>query len=177
MANLPLEEIEKIVGSRYALTVLAGKRAKELREGAPRLVNTDSTNSIIIALQEILEGKIAPEYREAETVVRIVNDEALESEAAEALGLSGNVEELARGLADELDLSPDAEGSAEEPEETPAPGDIATLVADSDDEGETEDDDDESPDVDDEVYGDDDDEDDWDDDEEESWEDGDDQER
>lgn len=61
MANLPIEEIETKVGSRYALTVLAGKRARELRDGAPRLVNTDSNNPIIVALQEIQEGKIFAE--------------------------------------------------------------------------------------------------------------------
>jgi DNA-directed RNA polymerase subunit omega len=58
---LPIEEIEMKIGSRYALTVLAGKRARELRDGAPRLVNTDSNNPIIIALQEIHEGKIFAE--------------------------------------------------------------------------------------------------------------------
>jgi DNA-directed RNA polymerase subunit omega len=61
VANLPVEEIERKIGSRYALTVLAGKRARELRDGAHRLVNTDSNNPIIIALQEIHEGKIYPE--------------------------------------------------------------------------------------------------------------------
>jgi DNA-directed RNA polymerase subunit omega len=58
VANLPIEEIEKMVGSRYALTVLAGKRARDLREGAPQLVNSDSTNPILVALQEIYEGKV-----------------------------------------------------------------------------------------------------------------------
>jgi DNA-directed RNA polymerase subunit omega len=61
VANLPIEEIEMKIGSRYALTVLAGKRARELRDGAPQLVNTDSNNPIIIALQEIHEGKIFAE--------------------------------------------------------------------------------------------------------------------
>lgn len=58
MANLPIEDIEKMVGSRYALTVLAGKRARDLRDGAPQLVNSDSSNPILVALQEILEGKV-----------------------------------------------------------------------------------------------------------------------
>ena len=61
VANLPIEEIEKMVGSRYALTVLAGKRARDLRDGAPQLVNSDSTNPILIALQEIYEGKVVAE--------------------------------------------------------------------------------------------------------------------
>lgn len=61
MASLSIEEIEKLVGSRYAMTVLAGKRARELRDGAPRLVNSDANNPIHVALQEILEGKIKAE--------------------------------------------------------------------------------------------------------------------
>lgn len=61
MANLPIEEIEKMVGSRYALTVLAGKRARDLRDGAPQLVNSDSSNPILVALQEIYEGKVVAE--------------------------------------------------------------------------------------------------------------------
>lgn len=61
MANLPIEEIEKMVGSRYALTVLAGKRARDLRDGAPQLVNSNESNPILVALQEIYEGKVTPE--------------------------------------------------------------------------------------------------------------------
>jgi DNA-directed RNA polymerase subunit omega len=60
VANLPIEEIEKMVGSRYALTVLAGKRARDLRDGAPQLVNSESSNPILIALEEIYAGKVVP---------------------------------------------------------------------------------------------------------------------
>lgn len=72
MANLPIEEIEMKVGSRYALTVLAGKRARELRDGADRLVNTDSNNPILIALQEIREGKIFAENLDYEVELEVV---------------------------------------------------------------------------------------------------------
>lgn len=60
MANLSLEEIEIKLGSRYALTVLAGKRAQELRRGSDRLVPTEATNSVVVALQEIQAGLIFP---------------------------------------------------------------------------------------------------------------------
>ncbi len=72
MANLSLEEIEIKLGSRYALTVLAGKRAQELRRGSDRLVTTEATNPVVIALQEIQAGLIypvapvAPEEKEIE---------------------------------------------------------------------------------------------------------------
>lgn len=72
MANLSLEEIEIKLGSRYALTVLAGKRAQELRRGSDRLVTTEATSPVIIALQEIQAdliypvAPVAPEEKEIE---------------------------------------------------------------------------------------------------------------
>ena len=46
------------VRSRYSLVVLAAKRAKQIREGAPVLIETESTNTLTIALEEIAAGKI-----------------------------------------------------------------------------------------------------------------------
>jgi DNA-directed RNA polymerase omega subunit len=43
---------------RFVLSNLAAKRAKQLREGAPPLVQTDSTHPLTIALAEIAAGKI-----------------------------------------------------------------------------------------------------------------------
>jgi len=50
--------IEKRVGSRYSLVVLAAKRAKQIKEGAPILIDTESTNPLTIALEEIAAGKV-----------------------------------------------------------------------------------------------------------------------
>jgi len=46
------------IPNRYSLVVLAAKRAKQIKEGAPPLIATDSTNSLTIALEEIAAGKI-----------------------------------------------------------------------------------------------------------------------
>jgi DNA-directed RNA polymerase subunit omega len=55
----PSEDLlAKKVGSRYTLVVLASKRAKQLRDGAPKLIDTPSTNPLTIALEEIAAGKI-----------------------------------------------------------------------------------------------------------------------
>jgi DNA-directed RNA polymerase subunit omega len=43
---------------RFVLSNLAAKRAKQLREGAPPLVRTDSNHPLTIALAEIAAGKI-----------------------------------------------------------------------------------------------------------------------
>ncbi|MBS1706073.1 MAG: DNA-directed RNA polymerase subunit omega [Armatimonadetes bacterium] len=45
---------------RYVLSNLAAKRARQLREGAPPLVRTDSNHPLTIALAEIAAGKIRP---------------------------------------------------------------------------------------------------------------------
>jgi len=52
------DTIEKMVGSRYSLVVLAAKRAKQIKEGAPVLIDTASTNPLTIALEEIAAGKV-----------------------------------------------------------------------------------------------------------------------
>jgi len=45
---------------KFVLSNLAAKRAKQLREGAPPLVQVDSTHPLTIALAEIAAGKIKP---------------------------------------------------------------------------------------------------------------------
>lgn len=45
---------------KFVLSNLAAKRAKQLREGAPQLVQCDSNHPLTIALAEIAAGKIKP---------------------------------------------------------------------------------------------------------------------
>jgi DNA-directed RNA polymerase subunit omega len=52
------DTIEEKVGSRYSLVILAAKRAKQIKEGAPVLIDTASTNPLTIALEEIAAGKV-----------------------------------------------------------------------------------------------------------------------
>lgn len=52
------DTIEDKVGSRYSLVVLAAKRAKQIKEGSPVLIETASTNPLTIALEEIAAGKV-----------------------------------------------------------------------------------------------------------------------
>lgn len=44
--------------SKYSLVVIAAKRAKQIKEGAPILIDTDSTNTLTIAMEEIAAGKV-----------------------------------------------------------------------------------------------------------------------
>ena len=58
------DKIDKQVDSKYALVVLAAKRAKQLKEGSRPRLATDSTNPLTIALEEIAEGKVQYKFDE-----------------------------------------------------------------------------------------------------------------
>lgn len=45
-------------GSKYSLVVLAARRAKQIKNGAPIAIDTDSLNPLTIALEEIASGKV-----------------------------------------------------------------------------------------------------------------------
>ena len=51
--------LDKSEGSIYKLVILASKRALEIAEGQPKLVDADSsTKPSTVALYEIAEGKV-----------------------------------------------------------------------------------------------------------------------
>ena len=58
MAQLPIEELLKRCGSIYKLVILAAKRAKEVAEGSPPLIETTQRKVTSVALEEILQGKV-----------------------------------------------------------------------------------------------------------------------
>jgi DNA-directed RNA polymerase subunit omega len=58
------DKIDKQVDSKYALVVLAAKRAKQLKEGSRPRLPTDSTNPLTVALEEIAEGKVQYKFDE-----------------------------------------------------------------------------------------------------------------
>ena len=54
----PITELLKLVEDRYELVILASKRARQLAEGAEKLVKTNDKSPVTIAAEEILEGKV-----------------------------------------------------------------------------------------------------------------------
>lgn len=58
MAQVPIEELLKRCGSVYKLVILAAKRAKEIAEGSPVLIETPQQKATSTALDEILQGKV-----------------------------------------------------------------------------------------------------------------------
>ena len=58
MTQVAIEGLLKQCGSVYKLVILAAKRAKEIAEGAPPLVETEQRKVTSIALEEILQGRV-----------------------------------------------------------------------------------------------------------------------
>ena len=69
MRPFPIEELVSHTGSRFAVVVAAAKRAQQIKEGAPPLVNLPTRNPLSIALYEIAAGLVeitdAPVVEEA----------------------------------------------------------------------------------------------------------------
>lgn len=59
MARITVEDCLKKVDNRFQLIHLAAKRVKQLRKGAPPLVNAKNKD-VVLALREIAAGKVRP---------------------------------------------------------------------------------------------------------------------
>ena len=111
-------------GSKYSLVVLAAKRAKQLKNGAPVMIETDSVNPLTVALEEIAAGKILCRTPETDEVPAA----AQEPEVAQLLAIpEGQAEEAeetaAAGEASEekAAVETEAKGSEVSEEKKPAP--------------------------------------------------------
>ncbi|MGQ0548874.1 MAG: DNA-directed RNA polymerase subunit omega [Armatimonadota bacterium] len=58
MIKPPLEELLEQVNNKYALVIVAAKRARQIKDGVLPLVDIDSTNPVSVALEEIATGKV-----------------------------------------------------------------------------------------------------------------------
>ena len=58
MRPFPIDEIAQMVGGRYSVVIAAARRAEQIKNGAPPLVNIESRNPVTIALAEISAGKV-----------------------------------------------------------------------------------------------------------------------
>jgi DNA-directed RNA polymerase subunit omega len=59
MINPPITDLMTMVDSRYTLVIAASKRARQLAEGQPALVECSSHKPVSIACHEIMEGKVS----------------------------------------------------------------------------------------------------------------------
>jgi DNA-directed RNA polymerase subunit omega len=58
MARVTVEDCLERVENRFALVVLASKRTKELKRGAPLLVRQRDNREVVMSLREIAAGKV-----------------------------------------------------------------------------------------------------------------------
>ncbi len=129
---------------KFVLSNLAAKRAKQLREGAPPLVQVDSIHPLTIALAEIAAGKIKPimgasvEIAIEEPELGVLLDDTVPSELGMLLPALDETEvALVTTVGeDEADAEPDSEealslsnlvGEEEEVEVAPAEEDTLSL--------------------------------------------------
>lgn len=59
MARVTVEDCLERVENRFALVILASKRTKELKRGAPLMVRDRDNREVVMALREIAAGKVA----------------------------------------------------------------------------------------------------------------------
>ncbi|MEW6352558.1 MAG: DNA-directed RNA polymerase subunit omega [Thermodesulfobacteriota bacterium] len=65
MARVTVEDCLEKVENRFALVILASKRTKELKRGAPLMVGSRDNREIVMALREIAGGKVRSRRPEA----------------------------------------------------------------------------------------------------------------
>ena len=66
MTQVSMEKLLKRCGSVYRAVILAAKRAKEVAEGSPPLIDTPHRKVTSIALEEIVQGKVLFKEEESE---------------------------------------------------------------------------------------------------------------
>lgn len=80
MINPPILSLMEKVHNRYALVVVASKRARQLISGEPKLVDIESNKPVTVAINEINEGKISFEEPAPEACEHMDNEEEEEIE-------------------------------------------------------------------------------------------------
>jgi DNA-directed RNA polymerase subunit omega len=131
----PIEELVDRVGSRFTVVVAAAKRAKQIKDGAPPLINLPTRNALTIALHEIAAGLIQigdappePELAPGAGVAEEIGDLAA-PEVVEAL--------LARpGGLDEDDIADEADDDLDGDLDDELADDLEDEEEDADDEDE-----------------------------------------
>lgn len=111
------DSLEKIIGNKYSLVIVAAKRARQIKEGHPPLVEDASPNPLSIALSEIAAHKVQPIAPPEEEIAPAPRDLI----ASLVSGAEFDIEE------GELEL-----------EESDAVEDLAALLMGADEEEETE---------------------------------------
>ncbi len=137
MGILPsADKLEEKIGNKYALVIVASKRARQIKEGTHPLVRANSPNPLTVALDEIGEGQvaaIAPPEPEVDQPILPADILSTADFVAAALGAISEDEEAALA---ELSEGDEDEVEVEEEEVDEEEGETEEAAA----EEETEDD-------------------------------------
>ena len=104
-----INELRKKADSKYTLVILAAKRARDLVDGKPPLVDCKVNRPVSIAAREINEDMIKVRYPEEKPEAEPELDEAVVEETEEAPA------EASEGA--EADAETEAEAAEEQPED------------------------------------------------------------
>jgi len=122
---------------KFVLSNLAAKRAKQLREGAPPLVQIDSHHPLTIALAEIAAGRIKPilptaaELAEPEAEITLITDETLPAELGMLLPA---LDETETALVGSVATEDDHEVDLDQDHDESVPVSLTDLVEEEEDE-------------------------------------------
>ena len=86
MARVTVEDCVDKIQNRFDLVLLSAHRARVLSAGAPLLVERDNDKNPVVALREIADDQITPEFLEEDLVqslqTQVDTDEAEEVDSA-----------------------------------------------------------------------------------------------
>lgn len=120
------DKIEEQIDSKYALVILAAKRAKQVKEGSRPRIDTDSRNPLTVALEEIASGQIQYKFDEDSLAGRearadqqaVVGARYLDVDLTQALpDADAEIARAAAALGADLDEIDDDEHDSDEVEE------------------------------------------------------------
>ncbi len=58
MARITIEDVLKRINNRFILSIMASKRAKQLKKGSKPLIEVEDNKEVVTALREIAAGKV-----------------------------------------------------------------------------------------------------------------------
>ena len=125
----PSSKSMRKVGSKYKLVLMAAQRSKQIKAGMKPLIETESTNPLTIAFEEIAAGEVIGETPDIDEIDTKVLEDIAKSEDTTAV-LEEEAAEEALEAKEEGSLEQDAFGApAEETEplETDEDGETTFL--------------------------------------------------
>lgn len=92
--DVMLHDKSKGIKNKFVLVTLALKRARQLNDGSPPLVDVEAKKPVTIALHEIYQNKVRIRDTEADPVSKVSQEDAQAAALAAALGTPQMLDDL-----------------------------------------------------------------------------------